>query len=397
VKRLLLVSHRPIDGGAGPSARWRSLRRHLPDFGWTVDVVSAPALTGEGEYSADARERRAVERRARVMGRVGRLAEPAFAVAGLRPDALPLSMLWVRPGRTAVRAAIARDRPDVVVATGPPMAGVLAARAALAPDAPPFVVELRDLWAGSPAFDRGGRILPALERWVFAAAAAAVACTPEAVADLAARHPALQRRLHEVPNGFEPELLARRAAGPPPGERLTLLHSGTLTAERPLAPLLRVLAREPYRSRVRLVLHGHMAPAIADEIAAARNDVEVVAPSGWEDAVSRIAACDVALITQAAGAGDATAVASKVYEYLALGRPVLSITDGGATEALLRRLEADALLARLGDERSIAAALDRALAGSLPGPLAPERLAPYDRRAIAERMAALLDEAAQGG
>jgi hypothetical protein len=60
-------------------------------------------------------------------------------------------------------------------------------------------------------------------------------------------------------------------------------------------------------------------------------------------------------------------------------------------------LGADALCARLGDERSIAAALDRALDGSLPGPLPPERLAPYDRRALAGRMAALLDEAAQGG
>jgi glycosyltransferase involved in cell wall biosynthesis len=400
MKRLLLVSHRPLDVGGGGSARWRSLTRHLPDFGWSVDVVSAPALPGEGEYSADPRERRAVERRARTMARVGRLADPVFSLAGVRPDAMPLSMLWVRPGRAAVRAALEAHAPDVVLATGPPMAGVLAARAALAPDAPPFVVELRDLWAGSPAFDRGGRILPALERWVFEAASAVVACTPEAVADLAARHAPLRGRLHEVPNGFEPSLLERRsAAGPAARERLTILHSGTLSVDRPLAPLLRVLAREPYRSRVRLVLHGLVVPAIADEIVAAPDgvDVAVVPPSSWEDAVERIAACDVALITQAAGAGDATAVASKVYEYLALGRPVLCVSDGGATEAVLRRLGADALCARLGDDDSIAAALDRALAGPLPAPPAPERLARYDRRALARSMAALLDEAAQGG
>ena len=38
-------------------------------------------------------------------------------------------------------------------------------------------------------------------------------------------------------------------------------------------------------------------------------EVEIVAPSGWEDAVQRIAAADVALVTQARTAGDATAVA----------------------------------------------------------------------------------------
>ena len=64
-------------------------------------------------------------------------------------------------------------------------------------------------------------------------------------------------------------------------------------------------------------------------------DVEIVPPSGWEDAVERIAAADVALITQSRGAGDETAVAAKVYEYLALGKPVLCISHGGATEALL--------------------------------------------------------------
>jgi glycosyltransferase involved in cell wall biosynthesis len=393
MKRLLVVTHRPIDGGGGPSARWRSLQRRLPAAGWSVDVVSAPAQPSASEFSQDLGDLSRVARRARLMGRLRSLSRPVFGLAGVEPDALPLSMLWVRAGSRAVEAEIVAARPDVILATGPPMAGVLAARAALSADCPPFVVELRDLWAGSEAFDRGGRVLPALERWVFEAADAVVACTPEATSDLGARHPRLVDRLHEVPNGFEPELLARRDGVSGATERIILLHSGTLYRERPLAPLLGVLARDAYRSRVRLVLHGHVAPEIRDQITHAPDaDVDEVPPSGWEDAVERIAGCDVALITQASGAGDATAVASKVYEYLALGKPVLCISDGGATEALLRRLGADGLCARLGDERSIAAALDRALAGELPPVLAPERLAPYDRSSIATRMAELLDE-----
>ena len=217
--------------------------------------------------------------------------------------------------------------------------------------------------------------------------------TPEAVADIRGRHPGLAGRVHEIPNGFEPELLSRRPPPRDPGTPITLLHSGTLSGDRPLRPLLIVLAREP-RSRFRLVLHGFLVPEIAGQVAESKDRVavEVLPPSSWYDAVERIAAADAALVSQARGAGDATAVAAKVYEYLALGKPVLAITDGGATEALLRRLGADGLAARLADKRSIERALERLAVGDVRRPVPAERLEPYDRRRIASRTAALPDE-----
>jgi glycosyltransferase involved in cell wall biosynthesis len=395
VKRLLLVTHRAVDQVGGPAARWRSFARHLGEAGWTVDVVAAPQRASAVEFVEDERSRRRVDARARVMATAGQLADPAFRRLGVRPEALPLSMTWLPRGAVAVRRRLDAARYDAVVATGPPVVALLAARAAVRAGDPPLLVELRDLWAGSPAFDRGGPLLPALERHVFARAAAIVVCTPEAAADVRARHPGVAAQVVEIPNGFEGELLARRREDPPAGRPLTILHSGTLTPGRPVAPLLRALAERP--GAFRLVLHGHAAPAIEREIAASAVDVERVPPSGWAEAVERIAAADVALVTQADGAGDATAVASKVYEYLALGRPVLCVTDGGATEALLRRLGADGLCARLDDDASLGAALDRILAGDVPAPVEPEALAPYERRATALRLAALLDGQAREG
>ncbi|MBS1868512.1 MAG: glycosyltransferase [Actinobacteria bacterium] len=398
VPRLLLVTHRSIDQDGGPSARWRSLARRLPELGWEVDVVCAPVRASAVEFGARPEALRRAALRARVMARVGAVSDPVFALAGVRPEAMPLSMAWVARGARDVRRRLAAGGYDALLATGPPMVALLAARLAAGSGAgaPPLVVELRDLWAGSPAFDRGGPLLGALERWAFARARAVVACTPEAADDLRARHPHAAERVVVVPNGFEPELLARRPAPRPPADPLTLLHSGTISPDRPLGPLLTALARAELRDRVRLVLHGHLAPAAQAELAAAdgRVAVELLPPSPWAQAVERIAAADAALVTQARGAGDATAVASKVYEYLALGRPVLALTDGGATEALLRRLGADALCARLDDPDGIARALARLTAGELPAPLPPEALAPYDRAQIAAQVAALLDRVA---
>jgi glycosyltransferase involved in cell wall biosynthesis len=397
LRRVLLVTHRPLDQPGGPAARWRSLVRYLPDEGWEVDVLSAPTRAGAVEFATSETDRRRAATRARVMGAVGRVSSPAFALLGIRPEAVPLSTAWVPRATRRIRERVAAERPDVVLATGPPMAALLAARLAHRDGAPPLVVELRDLWADNPAFDRRGGLLGRLESWVFGAAEAVVATTPEAVEDIRARHPDLAERVLEIPNGFEPELLDRRpppqhAAGP-----ITLLHSGTLSADRPLRPLLSVLAREPHRSRFRLVLHGFLVPEIRSQVAEFedRVDIEVLPPSTWADAVERIAAADATLVSQARGAGDATAVAAKVYEYVALGKPVLAVTDGGATEALLGRLGADGLAARLSDERSIELALERLAAGDVPDPVPAERLEPYDRRRIARRTASLLDGVAR--
>jgi glycosyltransferase involved in cell wall biosynthesis len=394
MRRLLLVTHRPIQEAGGPAARWRSFVRYLPENGWEVDVVS-PSGRGQREFATLPQEVRRALRRRRVMARVGRVAEPLFARMGLRPEAFPPSMAWIPRASREIRRRLRTGSYSVIVATGPPMSALLAARLASRGDKMPLLVELRDLWADNPAFDHGSRILANAERWVLSGASAIVALTPEATADLHRRHPGLAGRIVEIPNGFEPELLDRRRhnTGSQP---LTILHSGTLTPDRPIAPLLQALAPEPNRSAFRLVLHGYVDPAIRAEVdqAAANIDVEVRAPSSWEDAVQAIAAADVGLISQSQGAGDETAVAAKVYEYLALGKPVLCLSDGGATEALLHRIGAAQFCARLGDQSSISAALDGLRTGPFPTPLPADRLADYDRRVLARRIALELEQVA---
>jgi glycosyltransferase involved in cell wall biosynthesis len=406
MRRLLLVTHRSIEQAGGPAARWRAFARYLPEHGWEVDVLSAAEHTGAVEF--DAYAARAVNTRAAAMAKLARLSEPAFRLAGVRPDSLPLSMLWVPRGALLVRRRTERRAPDVVLASGPPIAGPIAARTGV-PARVPLVVELRDLWAGNPAFDAGGRVLSKIEDWLLREARRVIACTPEAVSDLRLRHPHERRRIVEIPNGFDPEIGSIAPPGPDgeakleDGSRrtLTLLHSGTLTPARPVAPLIRALGDRRLAGSFRLVLHGYLSPASRVEVEDAGRTggapVEVLSPSPWEEAVGRIARTDAGLIAQSRAAGDETAIASKVYEYLALGKPVLCVSDGGASEALLRRLGADQLCARLDEPETIVAALLRLRDGpAVPVP-APRRLEPYSRRALAATMAALLEDVARGG
>jgi hypothetical protein len=404
MKRLLLVTHRSIEQAGGPAARWRAFARYLPEYGWEVEVLSAAVRAGASEFDASAS--RAVATRAAAMARLARWTEPTFGLAGVRPDSLPLSMLWIPRGAALVRRAMRRQEPDVVLATGPPIAGLIAARAGVRPPTP-LVVELRDLWAGNPAFDAGGTALSKVESWLLSEVRRVVACTPEAVSDLRLRHPTLGERVVEISNGFDPEissLAPTTSNGAPPRagakrQALTLLHSGTLTPARPIAPLVRALSDPRVAGDFKIALHGHLSAGSRAEVERAVREsqvpIEVFAPSSWEEAVGRIAVADAGLILQARGAGDETAVASKVYEYLALGKPPLCITDGGASEALLRRLGADELCARLGAPETIVAALVRLREGAFRPPCAA-RLAPYSRRALAGRMAELLEDVTNG-
>ena len=404
VSRLLLVTHRSIEQDGGPAARWRAFARYLPEHGWEVDVLSAGERIGASEFTVGAS--RSVAMRAAATSRIARLSRPAFGLAGARPDALPLSMLWVPRGARMVRRRIEQSDPDVVLASGPPIAGPIAARVGVPGDIP-LIVELRDLWAGSPAFDDGGRVLSSAEDWLLGKARRVVACTGAAVSDLSRRHPDLAGRVVAIPNGFDPEIRSMAASAvtgePRRADRsrrmLTILHSGTLTPARPITPLVRALEDPRVAGSFQLSLHGYLSPASLVEVERARQRgkvaIEVLSPSPWKEAVGRILRADACLITQARAAGDETAIASKVYEYLALGRPVLCVTDGGATEGLLRGLGADALCARLDDSESILAALLR-LRNGVVRPPPSDQLEPYSRRALAGRMAALLDDVASG-
>ena len=243
MKRLLLVSHRPIDQAGGPAARWRSFAKHLPTLGWEVDVVSG---RGGDEFASPARAQARARPWRRSAGSPPRRFAPPAAARG---DASFDSVGAARGGRGAPPASgpALRRRPRDRAA----LAGLIAAR--MGHGDVPLVVELRDLWAGNPAFDRGGPILRRLESWVVKDAAAVIAVTPEAADDLRRRHPGA--RIEEIANGFEPELLEKRR----PSSGTTIIHSGTLTKDRPLAPLLRAL-RPPLRSSCTATSHRRSWP-----------------------------------------------------------------------------------------------------------------------------------------
>lgn len=388
-RTLLVVSQRPLELGGGGSVRWRHLRRALPSHGWRVVECSPPVGIAADESSTDPRAARLAARRAQVMAFAGRLLEPLARGLRVRPDAFAPNNLWALTGRRTIRAAVARESPDVVVATTPPPSAMLASAAAVA--GAPLIVEFRDLWAGNPYFDRGSSLLRRLEGRALARAGAVVTVTEGCRAALLGLHPEIDERLHVLPNGFESALLSRREPVPQ-GDRATLIHAGSLYGDRTAESLIAALARPELQRRVRLELLGVVDPRTRRALAAAGEvDVETVGSVDWEEAIARVVAAQIAVVINTPSTGGDMALPNKLFEALALGRPVLALaTQKSDTARLLERLGQDAGLAPPDDPVAIAAAIDRLLTKP-PSPVPPEALSDFDRDRIAERYAALLD------
>jgi glycosyltransferase involved in cell wall biosynthesis len=385
VRRLLLVSQRPQEYGGVGSARWNAFRAMLPEHGWAVDVVTARPNPTADAYAADPTAQRLNAVRAAVMNRAGAIMRPAVRRAGVEPEALAPSALWALTGRRAVRAAIARHRPDVVWATSPPIAAHLVMGALAGELTVPLVAEQRDHWAGNPYYDAGGTVLTRIERRALAPAAAIVVVTPGMEQAFRRLHPPLADRVHLLPNGFDPVVAEDRrprrdtSTGP-----VTLVHAGPVHGYpgRTLGPLLEGLRLVGERFSLDLVGPG-------EPVDAARVRVRPRLP--WREAVRAQAAADIGVVLYSS---DRTALGTKVFELLALERPVLALVDeGNDLHRLLESLGQGAGCAPHDDPAAIAAAIER-LATAPPPPARAEALAAWDRSAIAARVAALLDDLA---
>jgi glycosyltransferase involved in cell wall biosynthesis len=341
------------------------------------------------------------------MNGAGDVVRFAFHRAGVQPEAFAPNLAWTVTGRRRIRGAIAREYPDVVWATSPPQSAIFAAVSLARQAETPVVAELRDLWAGNPYFDAGGNLLTRLEARSLRHADAVVTVTPGCRDRLEKLHPELVHRIQLLPNGFDPALLALRdgatdsASAHDPRldhrrNRATLIHAGALYGDRSAAALIRALARPSLRDRVRLELVGAIDPATRQAVEASPSALEIVVspPVGWQEAIDRVRRADMSVVINSVGTGGAMALPSKLYEALALARPVVALTPPGSdTERLMRRFGLSAGVAAPDDEEAISAAVARLLDGP-PAPVSVQLLHEFNRETVARKVAALLESVA---
>jgi glycosyltransferase involved in cell wall biosynthesis len=372
IRLLMLVRYFPPSGGSGVQ-RLARLARYLPDHGVDVDVVTTDLVADGASLDPElARELPSGVRVVRVedvpsirMRATVSAMHAGFAFyRGLRLFGVPDPELVDVPAM--IRAARSLPRPDVILASSPPFSNLLGAAYLASRISVPWIADLRDPWSHHPWFRAMTPLhlhgLHALEATVLQRASRVVIVAeemrrfvPEANSD----------RIAIIENGFDPQDLRffeRTRAPRSNGAPFRLVYVGTLQRgirlemlrELPEGFLLEIYGRcltdPPPGARV----HGYVTHKEAMEAMAGADALVLDLPQEM-----------------------AFAPASKLYEYLIAGPPVLAIVppEGAAAERI-RRLKGG-LIVPPGDRRALGDALDRLRRGDV------------ELSSLADRMSAL--------
>jgi O-antigen biosynthesis protein WbqP len=327
------------------------------------------------------------------------------------PHKTPVTRLWnhLSFASSAFGPAFAGPRPDVVLASMPPLfLGVTALLAAWWHRAP-FVLDCRDDWpwtAVSLGELREGlstRLLGGLTLFLQRRAARVVAANP-AMQRAFQSHGVDAGRLVLCTNGADTDLFrpappdGRCAEGGVAGRPLTVLYAGTHGLIHGMEALLDAAERLRERRDLRFVLVGDGVAKVALQRRARETgltQVEFRPSVAPERLVEEIQAAGICVATMRDHPQCAEAVPVKLYDYLACGRPVVAAVAGDA--ARLVEESGGGIVVRPEDGAALAAALaslssDPALRATLAAHGPPYIEANYSRRASGARLAAVLDE-----
>ena len=384
-RRLLVATYfYPPDTSVG-SHRWPSMARWLRAAGHEVTILTTggfgrlpdddPWVVRTGDLQGAGALRRLLRRPATPATAPGAAPAgpaPRLLTDGLVPDAHLAT--WLPFALPAARRLVRERSIECVVTNGPPDSTHLLGLA-LGRGRPAWIADLEDGWRFEPQRDgwptrAQDRLDARLEARVVRAADAVVGLARPIADDLADR---FGSAAHYVPNGWDPDLDA--TGSPPELERgvVNIVHTGALTHAqrrdpRALVDGLARLGRETPEdlARLRLVLAGRLTTEdqrlLAELPAELAGTVRHVGELSRGQALALQRAADVLLLL--ATGPHRSQVTGKIFEYLAVGRPILAIASANEARRIVEET-ATGTVADPGDADAVVAALRRAARGEL--------------------------------
>jgi glycosyltransferase involved in cell wall biosynthesis len=419
MKRLLIITYYwPPNGGAGVQ-RWLKFTKYLPQHGWQPVVYTPsnpevimpdPALEGEVPAEAEIVRYPITEPYGfykRLTGRgkdtkvhTGFLSEEKRQ--GWREDLalwvrsnlfIPDARVWwVKPSVRRLKAYL-KDHPvDAVVTTGPPHSLHLIGLALKRELGVHWIADWRDPWTNIDFYQQlkltgwADRKHRRLEGDVLREADRTIAVGWTMAAELEALG---AKHVDVITNGYDPADVTTPAAAV--DEAFSLVHVGSLTATRNAPGLWKALAllcaQDPvFAAKLKLRFVGAVDHTVLASIAEAglSEKVERVGPVSHAEAMRHMQQARVLLLLLNDTANARGILTSKLFEYLSVGRPLLSI--GPKDGDLARVLGAERIVERGQEESSVVAI--GALFSQAPGATSP--YSTYSRPALAEQLVRML-------
>lgn len=420
MKRLLIITYYwPPNGGAGVQ-RWLKFTKYLPQHGWQPVVYTPsnpevimpdPALEGEVPTEAEIVRypitepygfyKRLTGRGKNTKVHTGFLSEEKRQ--GWREDLalwvrsnlfIPDARVWwVRPSIRHLKAYLKEHPVDAVVTTGPPHSLHLIGLALKRDLGLRWIADWRDPWTNIDFYQQlsltgwADRRHRRLEGEVLREADRTIAVGWTMAAELEALG---AKHVYVITNGYDPADVPTPAAAV--DEDFSLVHVGSLTATRNAPGLWKALAllcaKDPvFAARLKLRFVGAVDHSVLASISEAglSDKVERVGPVSHAEAMRHMQRARVLLLLLNDTANAKGILTSKLFEYLSVGRPLLSI--GPKDGDVARVLGAERIVERGQEERSLE--IIRGLFEQ-SGQAAGEAFVPYSRPALTTQLVKVL-------
>lgn len=247
---------------------------------------------------------------------------------------------WILPAVVRGANMVRRHNIDTLFATGSPWSGLIVGYLISRLTNRPLVVDFRDPWVNNPFHHSKGRFLDTaaqkLEARIVRHAAAISLNTPPLLDEFVARYPEARDKFFVMPNGYDTADFANITPAQTKRDHsdLVLCHAGFLYGVRDPAVLLNAIRRANQLLtgdgvQRRLVFHQigdvqlgyNLGERFGDLIESGALKIDASQP--YKECLARLAAADIVVNIQP---GTKTQVPSKLYDYLAIRRPILNIT-----------------------------------------------------------------------
>ncbi len=409
-RSVLIVTYHYLPAETPGSRRLETVARLLRDRGWNVVILTATG-TRPGVKDTPGIE---VIRTTRAPLANDAHGHPAIAtplvsrVPLLRTlTRFPDKYAWWNFALARCVAATVRSRGiDVVLSSSPPHSLHLGVRAARSVQRFRWVAEFRDPWmfpsrralsSLSAAWQRR------LERSVLRSADRIIANTAGNRDDLLAGNPDLAaHRVSISTNGYDAALFAPGSFPPAPAEGADFTYVGEVYSGmlgRYLSAIAAIRSRDP--SRVpRLAVYGSMDAAERERIRSMELG-EYVEERGFVSHEASVAAMKNAralLVLLPHEERWRTCVPSKLYWYLAAGRPIVGVVPEGDASALVRTLHAGEVFTDA-DTEALSRELETFVTHARTTPAAsraPEAAARYSMETVVGELEKVLREVMDG-
>jgi hypothetical protein len=263
---------------------------------------------------------------------------------------------WYRPAVRRLSQLPPAKRPDVVFATGGPWTSLLVGKTLAQRFGVPLVADFRDPWTMNSDADHFDTWLTKrakqLESKVVAAASRIIVNTDELRRAFCAAYPQVAEKFLTITNGFDDDGVVAGAVSGAPDDapvtirgprRVELAHFGSMYGVRNPMPLLQACTELLQEGRIRpdnlclrFVGAWHVVDDRCEALARSLEQLGVLrreGPMSREMCLAEMARSQYLLALQ----GEfPLQIPAKVYEYIAIARPIVVICGEGATAGLIQ-------------------------------------------------------------